>query len=96
MTERQFAHPIGQRRRRVVKVDVPVLIRQSKRMALIETVVSTGVGLCVSLAAQVVLFKAMGLSVSVHQNLTILAVMTLLSIARGYGLRRAFNWWHGR
>jgi len=96
MPDRQFARPYSRRKRRVVKVTETIHVRQSKRMAMLETVVSTVVGLAVALAAQVTLFKAMGIPVSLHQNVVVVLVMTVLSIARGYGLRRAFNWYHGR
>jgi len=63
---------------------------------MIETCANVAVGYLVALAAQLVVFPAMGIAVSLSQNFTIGAIFTAVSIARSYAMRRAFNWIHER
>ena len=66
---------------------------QLKRHSLIETVVSTFVGFFITLLVyQFVINPVWGLTTSFNENLGITAVFTFVSIARGYLLRRFFNW----
>lgn len=64
---------------------------QSKKMSLLETCVSTAIGYAVAILAQVLVFPLFGLTVSLSQNLAIGAIFTVVSIARGYCVRRLFN-----
>lgn len=64
---------------------------QSKKMSLLETCASTAIGYAVAILAQVLVFPLFGLTVSLSQNLAIGAVFTVVSIARGYCVRRLFN-----
>ena len=64
---------------------------QSKKMSLLETCASTAIGYAVSLLAQFLVFPLFGLTVSLSQNLAIGAIFTVVSIARGYCVRRLFN-----
>jgi len=54
------------------------------------------VGFVVALAVQFALFPALGLPVTLLQNLGIAFVFTFISLARSYVLRRGFNWWSTR
>ena len=92
MTSRLYHLP--RRGRRFVRVEVP--LRQTKRMALAEAVVNVVVGMGLSLAAQVVLFMAMGVPLSLGQNGVLVLVMTALSLGRSYCLRIFFGWWWWR
>ena len=69
---------------------------QSRRMSLLETCASVVVGFGVSVAITAVLLPAMGHAVSLGDNLLMTGVFTVASIARGYWLRRLFNWLEGR
>lgn len=69
---------------------------QSKKMSLVETCASTAIGYLVALATQMVVFPLFGLSVSLTANLWIGAIFTVVSIVRGYAVRRLFNWIGGR
>jgi len=64
---------------------------QSKRQSIIEVVVSTFIGLLVSLLTQIVVFPIYGMDVKLNQNIQITLIFTVVSIARGYFVRRLFN-----
>jgi Na+/phosphate symporter len=69
---------------------------QSRRMSIIETVSSVAIGFAVSMAASVVVYPMFGHAFSLSQNAGITVIFTVLSIFRGYAVRRAFNWFaHG-
>lgn len=64
---------------------------QSKRWSLIETLVNVGAGFLISLVAQVVIFQFYGIQLSAGDNIEITAWFTVISIIRGYAIRRVFN-----
>lgn len=64
---------------------------QTKKQSLIETAISTFIGLVVSLATQMVIFPLYGLEVKFNQNVQITIIFTVVSIVRGYLVRRYFN-----
>lgn len=66
-------------------------MKQSKKQSLKETVISTFIGLAVSLITQIVVFPLYGMEVSFNQNIQITIIFTVVSIARGYFVRRYFN-----
>ena len=65
---------------------------QSKKMNLIETVVSVAIGYVVALLSQIVVFPLFDIKVSLIDNLLIGLLFTVISIIRGYFVRRLFNW----
>lgn len=65
---------------------------QSRRMSLIESIANVAIGYLVALAAQLAVFPALGIAVSLEQNLLLGAIFTVVSIARSYCVRRLFNW----
>lgn len=66
---------------------------QAKRWSLIETLVSTAVGFAVTLCVyEWVIEPIWHLNTSFTENIGMTAVFTFVSIARGYLLRRFFNW----
>lgn len=64
---------------------------QSKKQSFIETLMSTFIGLVVSMVTQVVVFPLYGLEVSFFQNIQITLIFTVVSVLRGYVIRRFFN-----
>lgn len=66
-------------------------MKQTKKQSLTETVISTFIGLAVSLITQIVVFPLYGMEVSFNQNIQITIIFTVVSIARGYFVRRYFN-----
>lgn len=65
---------------------------QSRRWSLIEAVTSTLVGFLASWALQTLLAFAYNKHFTTSENLQWVVFFTLLSLLRGYGLRRFFNW----
>ena len=65
---------------------------QSKKMSLIETIVSVLIGYIVALLSQIVVFPLFDIEVSLIDNLLIGLLFTVISIIRGYYIRRLFNW----
>jgi hypothetical protein len=64
---------------------------QSKLESFIETCLNTAIGYGISLASQLVVFPMVGIHVPLTTNLKIGFWFTLISIARGYVIRRWFN-----
>lgn len=64
---------------------------QSRGMSAAEAVTNTAVGFVISLASQLVIFGAYGVTLPLADNVLITCWFTAISIARGYLLRRAFN-----
>ncbi len=61
---------------------------------MIETAASVAIGYVVALLSQVIIFPLFGIHVPLSDNLMIGAWFTIISIARGYAVRRFFNWFH--
>ena len=66
-------------------------MKQSRKHSIIESIVQTIIGLGTSILIQVVLYPLMGIPVSFKQNLIITAVFFVVSIIRGFLVRRIFN-----
>ena len=65
---------------------------QTKKMSLIETIVSVAIGYIVALLSQIAVFPLFDIEVSLIDNLLIGLLFTVISIIRGYYIRRLFNW----
>jgi hypothetical protein len=66
-------------------------MKQTKRKSLIESVIQTIIGLGTSILIQIILYPMMGIPVTFSQNLIITLVFFLVSIVRGYFVRRIFE-----
>jgi uncharacterized membrane protein len=66
-------------------------MNQSRRHSIIESITQTVIGLATSFIIQVILYPLMGIPVTFKQNLIITAVFFVVSIIRGYIVRRIFN-----
>ena len=64
---------------------------QSKLRSLKESFINVAVGYAVSLGSYLVIFPIMGIDMSIQENITLSAYFTVLSIGRGYLVRRIFN-----
>jgi hypothetical protein len=71
-------------------------MKQSRAMSLLETSLSTAAGFGISLAAQSTVLPMLGVTVSFSQNIAFAVVMTFVSIARQYVMRRIFEALHIR
>lgn len=65
---------------------------QTKKMSLLETITSVVIGYIISLIAQMIIFPIFDIKVSFEDNLLIGLFFTVVSIIRGYFVRRLFNW----
>lgn len=66
-------------------------MNQSRLESLAEASINTAIGFGVALASQLVVFPLVGITVPLQTNLHIGAWFTLISIVRGYVIRRWFN-----
>jgi hypothetical protein len=64
---------------------------QSRLMSAVEAVANVAVGYAVAVAATALVLPAFGYDVTAGDAFGISAVFTLVSLARSYLLRRAFN-----
>lgn len=67
---------------------------QTKRMSLAETITSTAIGLVVSFFSNEFIFWYLHIPMSLGRNIGMTAFFTVISIARGYFVRRLFNKMH--
>ena len=67
---------------------------QTRRQSMIETAASVAIGYVVALLTQIVIFPMFGIHATMTDNLLIGAWFTVISIIRGYYVRRFFNWMH--
>ena len=66
-------------------------MRQTKRKSLIESIAQTLIGLITSILIQFILYPLMGIPVTIFQNIIITLVFFIVSIVRGYLVRRLFD-----
>jgi hypothetical protein len=67
---------------------------QSKRGSLIETCINIGVGFSINFTANMLILPLFGWQVSAGQAFNLGLIFTIIAIARGYYIRRLFNWLH--
>ena len=66
-------------------------MRQSRMMSLVEAVANVVAGYALAVGVQVLVFPLFGLEATLRQSLAIGAIFTLVSLVRGYLLRRVFE-----
>ena len=64
---------------------------QSKLESFVETCINTTIGYVVALISQLLVFPMVGTDVPFSTNLEIGAWFTVISVGRGYVIRRWFN-----
>ena len=64
---------------------------QSRTMSLVEAVANVIVGYTLAVITQILIFPVFGLYATLEDNLKLGLVFTVVSIARGYALRRLFE-----
>jgi hypothetical protein len=69
---------------------------QTRIQSLIESLINVAIGYGVALASQILIFPLFEIRVSLSDNLLIGAFFTVISIIRGYTVRRMFNYIHRR
>lgn len=71
-------------------------MKQSRLMSMLEAVLSTAAGFGISLLAQIFFLPLIGVAISLSQNVTFAVIMTFVSLARQFVLRRLFEALHIR
>ena len=66
-------------------------MKQSRLMSLVESVANVIVGYGVAVVTQILIFPIFGLHTTLAQNLKMGAILTIVSIARSFALRRVFE-----
>ena len=64
---------------------------QSRWMSFVEAITNIVVGYGLAVLTQIVVFPMFGLHATVGENLALGAIFTILSLIRGFLLRRLFN-----
>jgi fructose-specific phosphotransferase system IIC component len=67
---------------------------QSRLHSIAEAVAGTAIGFVVSVAASMVVYHAHGHAFTLAENVSITLIFTVLSVVRGYLVRRLFNRFH--
>lgn len=66
-------------------------MKQSRKASFAETCLSTAIGYVIAVTTQAIVFPWFGLYVPLSHNLLIGVIFTVVSIARGYMVRRLFE-----
>lgn len=66
-------------------------MRQSRRMSLVEALTSTAIGYVVAVLTQLAVFPLFDLPATLGDSLIIGAIFTVVSVVRGYAVRRLFE-----
>lgn len=66
-------------------------MRQSRRMSLVESIANVVIGYVLAVATQVVVFPLFGIYVALSDDLAIGGIFALVSLLRGFMLRRLFE-----
>jgi hypothetical protein len=66
-------------------------MKQSRTMSLIEAVINVVVGYVLAIATQMAVFPMFGMEAAIGEHLAIGLAFVLVSLTRGYLLRRLFD-----
>ena len=64
---------------------------QSKRGSMVETLTNVGIGWFISFIANMLVLPLFGYNINLTDGLLISIIFTIISIVRGYVVRRWFN-----
>ena len=64
---------------------------QSRRGSLIEALINTAIGFSINYFANLLIFPLFGMHISMTANLVLGMLYTIISVVRGYVIRRWFN-----
>jgi hypothetical protein len=64
---------------------------QSRAMSLVEAVTNVLVGYAVAVLTQIAVFPLFGLHVTLAENMMMGGIFAVVSVVRGYSLRRIFE-----
>ena len=64
---------------------------QDRKKSFLEAFTNTSLGLATSFVVQLIIYPALGIEVSLSQNIFITLIFFTVSVVRGYFVRRFFN-----
>lgn len=67
------------------------MITQSRLGSLVEAVINTLIGFTINYTANLLIFPLFGMHISLEANLLLGLIYTIISVIRGYFVRRYFN-----
>lgn len=65
---------------------------QSRRASLAESIANVAIGYVVAVVTQMAVLPLFGMSGRTQDHLAIAGIFSVVSVARSYCVRRAFNW----
>jgi hypothetical protein len=65
--------------------------KQTKKASWTEVCLNTAIGYGIALISQIVVFPWFGIHIPFHDNILIGLIFTVISIARGFFIRRLFE-----
>jgi hypothetical protein len=74
-----------------VKRDLSASGGQSRIESFVEKLVDTSIGYCIAIISQTLIFPLFDIHVTLRQNFAIAAAFMVVSLVRGYAVRRYFN-----
>ena len=69
---------------------------QTKLQSFTEIIINTIVGYTIAVLSQLIIFPMFGVNLAFTDNLMIANYFTVISIAKGYAIRRFYNWYHNK
>ena len=66
-------------------------LKQTKKQSVLETITNTAVGFAISLAATFFIFPVLNIESTGSKNVAVTIFFTVISLLRGYVIRRIFN-----
>lgn len=66
-------------------------VSQTRLLSFIESSANTAVGYVTAIMTQLIVFPMFDIHIKLHENLVIGAIFTVISLIRGYIIRRYFN-----
>lgn len=67
-------------------------VKQTRKASLVETLLNTALGFGIAMTTQFLVFPLFGIDIPISHNFLIGAIFTVVSIGRGFALRRFFEW----
>lgn len=69
---------------------------QTKKQSFAESCTSTAIGFSLSFILGLIIYPNLSQPVTPWMTFLVTIAFTILSLFRGYLIRRLFNWWHHR
>lgn len=74
-------------------LNTPNVVGQTKTQSWLECFTNIGIGWTVNFIAQLILFPMFDMHITIHDQILLGTIFTVISICRQYVLRRIYNSW---